>query len=48
MKTAKLIIWLLTFFSGVFDITAQELIEAKCYGGKQQLRMFINAEKVCL
>ena len=26
--------------------TAQELVEAKCYGGKQQLRIFMNTEMV--
>ncbi|MCD4679231.1 MAG: energy transducer TonB [Bacteroidales bacterium] len=44
MKPVKLAILLLLFFTAVFDTTAQDLIEAKCYGGEQSLKAFINAE----
>ncbi len=45
MKTLKLI-WILLFAFAFLDTSAQEFIEAQCYGGKQQLRTFINSEMV--
>lgn len=46
MKYCTKFILLLFFTFLVIDTAAQELVEAKCYGGKQQLRIFINAEMV--
>ncbi len=40
------ILLVLFFYVAILNINAQELVEAKCYGGKQQLREFINAEMV--
>jgi len=43
VKTLNLF-WILLF--AFLDTHAQELLEAKCYGGKQQMRIFFNAEMV--
>jgi TonB family protein len=38
--------WLIFLVFAISHSYAQELIEAKCYGGKQQLKAFLNAEMV--
>lgn len=46
MMNTNLIILLFFFLNALIDARSQELVEAMCYGGKQQLKEFINAEMV--